>query len=248
VLVATADTLDQRSRLFKWFKSNDAVSDCRLEKDRSGHLLDTAVAEFVATRLRGNGVKAPKRAVVNAISRRAGADVGELAREIDKLCLASADGCPDEDLVVEHMRDLGEVWVFALTDALSARRLADAQLLMEQLTRQGEPALKLIAVLGTHFAQLAEAHPELHRLPPGALRDKGLDKRAYDLLSSDFRSRFRSPYRAYHLLKGASAYRRDELLALHARLLDIDTALKSSRLAPADLLSSFLVEACAASA
>ena len=47
----------------------------------------------------------------------------ELAREIDKLCLAAASGAPDENLVADQMRDLGEVWVFALTDALSARRL-----------------------------------------------------------------------------------------------------------------------------
>ena len=173
VLVATADTLDQRSRLFKWFKANDAVTDCRLEKDRSGHLLDTAVAEFVAARLRGNGVKSPKRNLVNAITERAGADIGELAREIDKLCLAAVSGAPDENLVADQMRDLGEVWVFALTDALSARRLDRAQLLLEQLMRQGEPALKLIAVLGTHFAQLARSPSRAASLASGGSAQHG---------------------------------------------------------------------------
>lgn len=249
VLVATAESLDQRGRLYKWYKSNDAVVDCRLEKDKSGRLLDTAVAQFVASRLRANGVASPSRAVVSAIVERAGSDVGELARELDRLCLAAEDGCcPDEKLVRNQMRDLGEVWVFALTDALSGRDLGKAQLLLEQLMRQGEPALRLIAVLGTHFAQLFEAHRELRRLPPSALDGHGLDKRAYDLLSDDFRARYRSSFRAFFLLKGASAYRAPELLSLHRRLVRIDMALKSSRLRAEDLLSGLLVEACAASA
>jgi DNA polymerase III delta subunit len=248
VMVATADSLDQRGRLFKWFKSNDAVVDCRLEKDRSGRLLESAVGEFVAARLRANGVKSPTRSSVHAIVERSGNDIGELAGEIDKLCLAAADGGPDERLVREQMRDLGEVWVFALTDALSARDLGKAHLLLERLLRQGEPVLRLVAVLGTHFAQLTDAHGELERVPPAMLRGNSLDKRSYDLLSEDFRARYRSPYRAYHLLRGASAYRGEELLGLHRRLVDIDMALKSSTLGPADMLSGFLVQACAPSA
>jgi len=247
-LVATAENLDQRSRLYKWFKAYDAVVDCRLEKDRSGRLLETAVAEFVAARLRANGVGAPSRKLVNSIVERSGADVGELAREIDRLCLAADDGCPDEQLVRRQMRDLGEVWVFALTDALSSRDLGTAQLLLEKLMRQGEPSLRLVAVLGTHFSQLAEAHRELDRIPRSALAGRGLDKRAYELLSEDFRGRFRSPYRAFFLLKGASSYSMLELASLHRRLLEIDLAMKSSNVEPADMLSGFLVQACAASA
>ncbi len=248
VLVATADSLDQRSRLFKLFKSNDAVVDCRLEKDRSGRLLDSAVSAFVGSRLRSNGVAKPATALVAAIVERAGSDVGEIAQEIDKLCLAAGDGVPDAALVRSTMRDLGEVWVFALTDALSGRDLASAQQLLDQLTRQGEPILRLLAVLGTHFASLTEAHRELRNLPRGALAGRGLDKGDYEQLSPDFRARYRQPMRAYFLLKGAAAYRGRELIDLHRKLLSIDIALKSSRGRPEDLLSSFLAQACAAAA
>lgn len=249
LLVATADSLDQRSRLFKHFKSSKTVVDCRLGKDKAGRLFESAAAEFVGARLRANGVTSPTLKVVSAIVRRAGSEVGELAQEIDKLCLAADDGTPDAQLVDATMRDLGEVWVFALTDALSERDLGAAQSLFERLMRQGEPALRLLAVLGSHFGALSEAHRELDRLGPGALSGREIDAAQYKRLSPDFRARHRSSYRAFFLLKGASAYRADELHALHRRLVHIDVALKSSQSShPDDLLSGFLVQACAAAA
>jgi DNA polymerase-3 subunit delta len=245
-LVATTGALDQRGRLYKWFKREDAVEDCRLEKDKQGHYLESALAAFVGARLRGNGIAAPERATVQAIVERAGGDIGVLAQEIDKLCLAT-DGAPDRSDVVKHMRDMGEVWVFALTDALSARNLGKAESMLDALLAQGQHPLAIIAVLATHVSQLADARHELDRLEPGAFPNNAtkLDKSTHSRLSEPFRSRYRSEYRAYHLLRGASRYRGRQLSDLHGRLLAIDAALKSSRGEARALLSGFLVQACA---
>lgn len=246
-LVATAASLDQRSRLFKWFKKHDAVEDCRLERDGNGRYVQSAVAAFVKARMRANGVRSPDARAVAAIVERAGSEIGVLAQEIDKLCLA-AGPAPDADAVRKHVRDMDEVWVFALTDALSNRDLGRAESLLDSLLRQGEHPLRLLANLATHVSQLREARRELEQLPRGAFGPAAtsLDKRTQSLLSEPFRARYPSKWRAFHLLRGASRFRASELSDLHGRLLQIDVKMKSGRPNGHDLLMGFLVHACAA--
>ncbi|HEY5623596.1 MAG TPA: DNA polymerase III subunit delta [Gammaproteobacteria bacterium] len=246
-LVATTPAIDQRSRLFKWFKKRDSVIDCRLERDKNGRYLESAIAAFARARMRANGVTSPHQGAVGAIVERAGTDVGILAQEIDKLCLAVPAG-PEAADVRAHMRDMGEVWVFALTDALSGRQLGQAEALLDSLLRQGEHPLRLIASLATHVSLLQDARRELDRLPRGAFRlgAASLDKRTYSLLSETFRGKHRSLWRAFHLLRGAAHFREAELADLHARLLSADVGLKSGRTDAQDPLTGFLVHACSA--
>ena len=88
----------------------------------------------------------------------------------------------------------------------------------------------------------------LPSLPPAALRHgQTFVKSYFAALPERERASFgNNAWRAWFALEAARAFEPAELRRLHAALADIDIRMKSSRLEPADLLFSFLLEACAA--
>jgi DNA polymerase III delta subunit len=145
------------------------------------------------------------------------------------------------------VRDQNEAWVFDLTDSISQRSLDRAVTLVERLLAQGEPPIRLVAVLATHVADLIEASRLLPSLP--RTRNAGAFARDYfPKLPVEFRNRFKSPYRAFFVLQGAAAFTFDELRKLHTGLLRADLALKSTRVAPEHLLAEIVEQACASRA
>jgi len=250
-LVVTAARIDQRSRLYKWFDANAEITSAKIESDRSGRLKEDQVVGFVRKRIAANGLAVPAPTVLAAIAQRAGTVVGELAQEIDKLCLAASDaGDISEDLVRTHVRDQAQAWVYDLTNAISSRRLDQAQPLVERLLAQGEPPLRLLATLASHVGDLIEAAGALASVPRSALQGSpgGFAKSAYPRLPQAFRARFKSGFRAYYVLRGASAFRPTELRRLHRDLVELDLKLKSSSIAPTHLFAAFVQAACGARA
>jgi DNA polymerase-3 subunit delta len=245
-LVATSNRIDQRSRLFKWFRSRDSVEDLAIPADKRGRLRDEELDQFVRRRVESNGLPAPSAAVLGAIRARASQEIGELAQEVDKLCIACAsNGTVTVTDVRTHVRDCSAAWVFDLTNALSERRLERASVLVEQLLAQGEPPIRLVAVLAGHVSDLLEAARALPAVPPNALRNAGAFARSYfPKLPDEVRNRFKSGFRAYYAFQGASAFRIHELRSLHRWLVDADLALKSSRMPPQQLLASIVQRAC----
>lgn len=246
ILVVTAVRVDQRSRLFKWFTANANVEDLGVEMDKRGRMQEEDVDRFIRDRIAATGLPVPAASVVALIRGRSGADLGSLARELEKLCLAcAAKGAVTAVDVRTHVRDQAEAWVFDLTNAISERHLGRAGTLLSQLLRQGEPPLRLVAVLAGHVADLIEAARALPAVPAAALRNSGAFARDYfPKLPPEVRNRFRSGIRAYYVFQGASAYRLDELRSIHRSLVDADLALKSSRLAPEHLLTQIVQRAC----
>jgi DNA polymerase III delta subunit len=209
-LLVTARALDQRSRLFKWFAANGNVEDLRIARDKRGQMLDEEVEQFIRKRLEEQGIRTSTQ-VVALIRQRAGNEIGSLAQELDKLALAADEsGNLTAADVRAHVRDQNEAWVFDLTNAISERSLDRAVTLLERLLAQGEPPIRLVAVLATHIADLIEAARVLPSFP--RTRNAGAFARDYfPKLPVEFRNRFKSAFRAFYVLQGAAAFTLDEL-------------------------------------
>jgi DNA polymerase-3 subunit delta len=245
-LVATSARLDQRSRLYKWFVASGTVVNVGVGLDKRGRMPDADVEGFIRDRVAAGGLGAPPANVVTMIRERAGAELGTLAQEVDKLCLACAPkGKISAEDVRTYVRDQSGAWVFDLTNALSERRLGRAAELLDQLLRQGEAPIRLLAVLAGHVADLIEAARVLPGLPMTALRNSGAFAKDYfPKLPPEVRNRFRSGFRAYYVFQGASAYSLYELRTLHRALVDADLLLKSSRVPAEHVLAQIVQQAC----
>jgi DNA polymerase-3 subunit delta len=245
-LLVTCPAIDQRSRLYKWFAAREAVEDLSIGVDKRGRLRDDELDAFIRRRIGEAGMPAPAANVVALIRERAGTDLGSVAQEVDKLCVACADRAAITPADVRtHVRDQAGAWVFDLTNALSERRLDRAVALLTRLLEQGEPPIRLLAVLATHVSDLLEAARVLPAIPRAALRNAGAFTRDYfPKLPEQFRNRFKSGFRAYYVLQGATAFTVDELRKLHSALVRTDLALKSSRVPPQHLLVEILEQTC----
>jgi DNA polymerase III delta subunit len=143
------------------------------------------------------------------------------------------------------MRDLSVGWVFDLTEAVGKRDLAAAEQLIARLLSEGEPPIKLVALLAVHIAGLVTARPIVDRLPRGALRMRG------DECLAGPGASLPEPLRGwpgYFRLLAASRFHQDELLRLHGEVRRLDAALKSSSIDPLLLFSRLLQGACIAGA
>ena len=245
-LVLSALNLDARGRLCKWLAKNAVVVDRRVQLEhsgqRSGKLSEAGLRRAIETRLQELGVKRPGAGAVDEIVRRSGSVLGETLQEVDRLVLAQAD--PSRLGIAEvraGMRDLALGWVFDLTKALEARDLAAAEDLIARLLAEGEAPLRLVALLATHFAELAAARPLLETLPPGAMRMQGAAFLAGPGASLPESLR---GWRGYFRLRAAANFGAGELEHLHRQVLQLDLALKSSPASPLLLFSRLLQSAC----
>ncbi len=251
-LVVTARGIDRRTRLCRWFEGQHAVVDLRIdlkpgEEEAKSPERRENLADFVQNRVRANGLSTVAPSVIQAIAERVGAELGQLAQEIDRLCLACVPGGRiDEELVRTHMMDHARLWVFDLTNALGKRDSRQAQRVLDRLLSQGEPPLRLVATVATRLAALIEMAPYARTLPVEAQQDgRKFLKSHYAALPESVRARFSNPWRLYYLLRDTSAFTRDTLRRLHHELLEVDLRLKSTKIPPALLLSRFIQQACA---
>jgi len=247
-LIITAEKIDRRMSVFRKLASAEAIEDLRIARDKRGRFEEAALAKFLIARIRAAGLKSPKPAVVAAIVERAGNELGELAQEVDRLCLACGDrDSLDADFVRREMTNHAEAWVFDLTEALGTRRSERAERVVEQLLEQGEAPLRLTATLASHLADLVEAKRYQRKLPPQTMKMamKAFAGGPYKSLPEPARTRFPNPYRAYFAFRAAAAFRDGELRELHRHVVRIDTALKSSPRKPLHLFSEIVQAACA---
>ncbi len=248
VIAASCKSLDKRGRLYKWFDKHASIRDLRLATERNGRLRKEEIASLVAERAMKHGVAKPSTAVVQAICARAGTEVGPLVQEIDKLCMGADRGGLTKTQVEQVMTDQAGAWVFDLTDAMGARDGARAQRIIDSLIDQGQAPLALIGLLATRVALLLEARRALAELPSPPALDSAdaFLKRSMGAMPGWVQARFPSNYYSYIVFRDAARFGEDELRQLHAMLLRLDLALKSSPL-PADSgLSEVVQRACAA--
>jgi len=246
-LLATADRLDKRSRLYKFFEKQAGLVDLRPELENNGRLRRPDVVRWVRERVEEAGVAPFGKDAVEEICRRSGGDVAQLFQEIDKLILCGSAQRPvDAGLVGEVMVDQAGAWVFDLTNALGERALERALSVVSRLLAAGEAPLKLIATLATRVASLTEAARACELLGPSW---QGLSYAAfiagpYKRLPAGLRQRFPANYHTYRVFKDAAGFGALELRRLHAGLLGLDRALKRSAVSPEAGLSHLIAQAC----
>lgn len=245
-LLVSAPSLDARSKAYKWFARNGEVRDLRVEIGKKGRPDAERLRHLVEERLVAAGVRDIGPGAVEEIIRRSGNNFGELLQEIDRLCTGLSDGARLRVSDVRTaMRDQASTWVFDLSDALGARRLADAERLVERLLAQGEVPLRLVSFVGNHVADLLEARQALSLLPRGAMSMQGEQfiRGPLSDLPESFR-RGRNGWRLFFLLKAAANFTAADLVAIHREVLGLDLALKGSRTSPLLLFSRFLHRVC----
>jgi DNA polymerase-3 subunit delta len=251
-LLFTASAIDARKRLSKRLREIGAVVDFSTERERSGALSRDTVADVVQHIARQFG-KQLAPAAQDLILRRAGNELAMLAMELEKLCLYVAERSTiAEDDVRAVFRDMAESWVFDFTAALAARQPARALPLLGGLMEQGEPPLRLLAMIAREVRLLLIARECLD----GALRGKWraeisfqvFQSRVLPHLDADTREAFGNvhPFVLYRRFQDANRIDGRALRSALIQLSALDVRLKSSRSDPALLLEAFVIDWCRA--
>ncbi len=247
ILIFTASNVDKRRKIFKQVQKIGVVAELSLERERSGALSEAAVNHLVNDTLADAGKRASPRARA-AIARRAGGDPGLLHSELEKICLYAGDAeTIEEEHVAAAMRDLGESWIFDFTRALSQRRSAEAVALLRGLFAQGEPPLRLLAMIAREVRILLAAREILSttlarswsdRTHFNAFRDQMLpaipDEQKQAIGGAH-------PYVLYLALQNASRTTSARLERALIDLHELDIALKSSNTDPRVRLEAFVL-------
>lgn len=246
LFVVSSPALDARGKLFKWFSKNAEVRDRRVQVEhtgqRRGKLSEQGLRAAIEQRLAELGVTRLGPGALDEVIRRSGNALGETMQEIDRVVLAQADPTQLTAAgVTSAMRDLALGWVFDFTVALEGRNLGAAEALIARLLAEGEPPLRLTALLASQFASLVAARPFVESLPRDWQRMRGTDFLAGPGASLPD---FLKGWPGYFRLKAASNFSYDELRRLHGEVRRLDLALKSSPTDPLLLFSRLLQSAC----
>ncbi|HYD48914.1 MAG TPA: hypothetical protein VEB21_11230, partial [Terriglobales bacterium] len=176
VLIFTAATVDSRKRIVKTIREQGAVLDLTAERERSGALTKDGIDQLLARVLSAYGKRA-EPAARELIVRRAGPEVGALASEVEKLCLFVGERPTIAEADVRAaMRDMAESWIFDLTAGLAARDANKVLPVLRGLFAQGEPPLRLLAMVSRELRLLLLARECLET----SLRSKWSQGMRYD--------------------------------------------------------------------
>jgi len=250
VLLLTASTVDARKRVFKRVREIGVVVDLSSARERSGALSKDSVDDMVRQLVRATGKRlAPEAGEL--IARRAGADAAMLASELEKLCLYVGERpviAPDDVRMV--FRDMAESWIFDFTSALAARQLGRALPLLRGLIEQGEPPLRLLAMIAREARLLLLARECLDASLRGTWRAdvsfNTFQSRIVPLIDEETRSAFGNahPFVLYRRFQDAARISARRLRDALLQLCDLDMRFKSSRGDPALLLEVFVIDWC----
>ncbi len=250
VLLLTATTVDARKRLFKRLRELGACLTLGAAKERSGALTRDSIDEVVRQAVREFGKRMPPEAH-ELIVRRAGTDAALLAGELQKLCLYVGERpvITEED-VRRVFRDMAESWIFDFTGALAMRQLARALPLLRGLLAQGEPPLRLLAMIARELRMLLLARECLD----GALRGTWRGDMPFNVFQSRVLPRIdpetaaafgkAHPFVLYRRFQDAARIDGRRLRQALVQLSDLDLRFKSSRGDPGLLLEVFVIDWC----
>jgi DNA polymerase III subunit delta len=165
------------------------------------------LASWVRNRAGDHGLKLDDKsawALIDAV----GTDLRELDGSLGQLATGVGDGSRiDVATVRKAFARLADEPIYAFTDAVGERRMADAMTTLRRLLQQGEPPLVVFGALSNHVRRLLQAHRLETRKAVGAM--------------------FGMPdWRAERLLKQARSYREEELTGAMRVLADTDVEMK----------------------
>jgi DNA polymerase-3 subunit delta len=172
-----------------------------------------------------------------------GTDLASLDKALDKLDLyvgqpddASGDHTSgnkprrvDEEVLKEVVADTKVRSVFDLTDALGDRKFEEALKILANMLLNGEPPLRILAMIARHFRIVAKLHD------PTVRNENKYDKaRAVGVV----------PFFLKDYQRHANKFPPSEIEAVRGRLLEVDRALKSSGLDDRTVMEQLLYDIC----
>jgi DNA polymerase-3 subunit delta len=250
VLLLTAATVDARKRLFKRLREIGACVTLGAAKERSGALTRDSIDEVVRHTVHVFGKRLAPEAH-ELVVRRAGTELALLTSELEKLCLYVGEQPSITEADVRLVfRDMAESWIFDFTGALATRQLARTLPLLRGLLAQGEPPLRLLAMIAREVRMLLVARECLD----GPLRGKWRADAPFNVFQSRVLPQLdvetseafgkAHPFVLYRRFQDAA--RLDSRSLRHALVLlsDLDLRFKSSRGDPALLLEVFVIDWC----
>jgi DNA polymerase III subunit delta len=250
VLVLTAATADARKRLYKRLSEIGALLDVSSARERSGALSRDSVDDLVRSVVQAFG-KQLAGAAREVIARRAGSDPAMVAAELEKLCLFVGDrpAITEED-ARQVFRDMAESWIFDFTGALTGRQLERALPLLRGLLGQGEPPLRLLAMIVREVRLLLVAREclevTLRRAWRPDMQFNTFQSRVLPQVDAESQEAFGKAHPFVLYRRFQEAARIDSRTLRHAllKLSELDMRLKSSRSDAGILLEAFLIDWC----
>jgi len=253
-LILTAQSADRRKKLFKTIAASGRI--LVFEKIKKELKQKQTVMELSAALLSKSGKRIAADAW-EALGKKTGFNLRESLGAIEKLIVYAGKNVVIEAADIEAVvgRTKEDV-VFALTGALSTRKLTSALASLRELLEQGEAPLMIFSMMVREMRLLLQArllidsgqiksfkanmeeYGRFQRVIYPCLKQPG-DYEQLDIVSQH-------PFVVYQALKNAARFDRRELVAFLGMLARIDLELKSTNLPPALLLERFLVSVCGA--
>lgn len=246
-IIFTAVEVDRRKRIFKEIEKRGVVLELAVERERSGAMTREAVESMIEEVMTAWN-KRPTTAARRAIAQRAGGDPGQLHSELEKVCLYAGESQQvDEAEVAAAMRDLAESWMFDFTGALAQRQVGKALSLLRGLIAQGEPPLRMLAMIAREIRILLAAREILSTSLARSWSTGVQFNRFRDQLLPQIPEEQKPliagmhPYVLYLALQNASRMSAARLRRALVELHEMDVAFKSSRTDPQIRIEAFIL-------
>ncbi|WP_019242661.1 MULTISPECIES: DNA polymerase III subunit delta [Bacillus] len=214
------EKLDERKKITKQLKRQAAVVE-------ANKLKENELISWVSQQATSNGVSIEEEAIIHLIDI-AGQNMLFLANEIEKMALYAQE---EKVITVGIVNQLAskslEQNAFALLDFIMNKRTAQAIELLQDLLRQKEPPLKLLATMATQV-RIMYVSKELAR------NGYGQQKIASHLKIH--------PYRVKLALEKARHFHEKELLIFLNRIADADYKMKTGQMDPTLLLELVILQ------
>jgi len=251
-LILTAPGADRRKKLFKTIASVGRI--LVFEKIKKELKQQQTVMELAAASLARSG-KRISAGGWEALGKKTGFSLRESLGAIEKLITYAGENALIEAADVEAVVGRAqEDMVFALTGALSARRLSSALESLRELLEQGEAPLMIFSMLVREIRFLLQARL---LLDSGRLKSFNANTTDYGRFQRFIYPSLKQPsaedqldiasqhpFVVFQALKNAARFTRRELVAYLGMLAQTDLELKSTNLPAPLLLERFLVSAC----
>ncbi|MFO7171694.1 MAG: DNA polymerase III subunit delta [Bacillota bacterium] len=204
-LVITVDgEPDRRRQVYRAVEAAGVVVDCSQPGEEEA-------AQWCQVRAQRLGKQLDPEAA-RILVEKVGTDLTLLGMELEKLALYTEGEAIGPEPVLTLVSGATQVQVFDLIDAVAEGQVGRAVHLLSQMLRQGEPPLRLLALLAGHFRRLLEAR---------ALADQGVTP------ARAAQERRQRPYYWEKLMRQARRFNREDLVRALEQILEVDVALKT---------------------
>ncbi|MGE4345041.1 MAG: DNA polymerase III subunit delta [Geoalkalibacter sp.] len=219
ILLFQGEKIDGRLAFFKEFKKRGTLVEFK-------RLRGEQVANFVKNHARSVDKNFTEEALA-LFCRRVDGSLGEIQAELNKLCTYAGDKpLIDVDDVEKVVTDTRNENIFDLVNAIGRRRPSEALGILDRMIQDGEPPLRILAMIVRHFRMIWQA-AEMDRL--------GMSRR-------EMASRLKiNPYFVEGLIGQGRRFSRSEYRQAFVRFQETDLALKSSGAHPFAIMEQLLM-------